>query len=229
MRLRGYAEARVPLTDRGRVLVRERGSCRKNSSYDAIEIRAARGGSALHDRKPVWREDESRQLVAEPLSGAQAFAVQLHAPRLVSREDDVGLECRLAQRATEGDAACIGAEADQLGVAARAWREALGPDVERLEQIRLPGAVRPVQQDDPRLEGQLERGVRAKVTKGDLVDDQPASRMGMIRYQKLSAGASMRPGRRRLMSLSCTVSAETASRPSRRKSGLKPISSSSPA
>ena len=50
----------------------------------------------------------------------------------------------------------------------------------------------------------------------------------MIRYQKLSSGAATRPGRRRLISLSRTVSPPTASRPSRRNSGLKPISSSSP-
>ena len=50
----------------------------------------------------------------------------------------------------------------------------------------------------------------------------------MIRYQKLSSGEAMSPGRKRLMSLSWTCRSTTASRPSRRKSGLKPISSSSP-
>jgi len=105
----------------------------------------------------------------------------------------------------------------------------LGPDVKRFEEVRLPGAVRAVQEDDTRLERELEGSVRAEVAEREPADDQPARRMGMIRYQKLSSGAAMRPGRRRLMSLSWIVSSATASRPSSRKSGVKPISSSYPA
>ena len=58
---------------------------------------------------------------------------------------------------------------------------------------------------------------------------QSGSRIGMIRYEKLSSGETIRPGRSGLISLSWTVSPVTASRPSLRKSGLKPISSGSPA
>jgi hypothetical protein len=167
--------------------------------------------------------------VPQPLGGAQALAVELDPARLVPREDDVRLERSVPDRSTQRDATRFGAEANQLRVASGARREALGPDMKRLEEVRLPGAVRAIEEDDAWLESQLERGIRAEVAERDLADDQPASRMGMIRYQKLSSGAEIKPGRRRLMSLSCTVSAATASRPSRRKSGLKPISSSSPA
>ena len=66
----------------------------------------------------------------------------------------------------------------------------------------LPGAVRTVEKDDSRLELELERGVRTEVAERDVADDQPARRMGMIRYQKLSSGEAMRPGRSGLMSLS---------------------------
>ena len=161
--------------------------------------------------------------------GLDPLAVEPDRPRIAAREDGVGLDCVRAARALERDPCRIRAEADHLHVSAGARREPLRPDVQRLEEVRLPGTVRPVQQDDTRHELELERRVRAEVAERDLADDQPARRMGMIRYQKLSSGAAMRPGRRRLISLSWTVSAATASSPSRRKSGLNPISSSSPA
>jgi hypothetical protein len=41
------------------------------------------------------------------------------------------------------------AEADELRVAARARREALRAEVQRLEQIRLAGAVLANDEDDP--------------------------------------------------------------------------------
>ena len=42
----------------------------------------------------------------------------------------------------------LDAEADQLRVAAGARREPLRADVERLEEVRLPGAVRAVKEHD---------------------------------------------------------------------------------
>jgi hypothetical protein len=51
----------------------------------------------------------------------------------------------------------------------------------------------------------------------------------MIRYQKSSPSACSKPGRSGLISFSCTSSEATDSMPSRRKSGLNPISSGSPA
>ena len=54
-------------------------------------------------------------------------------------------------------------------------------------------------------------------------------RIGMIRYRKpLPSPASIRPGRSGLMSFRTRSPASTLSRPSRRKSGLKPISNGSP-
>src|ERR1044072_1680694 len=100
--------------------------------------------------------------------------------------------------------------------------------MERLGEVRLACAVRAVQEEEARRQLEPERCVRAEVWKRDVADDQPARRMGMIRYQKLSSGAAISPGRSRLMSLSCTVSPATASSPSRRKSGLNAVSRSSP-
>jgi len=78
----------------------------------------------------------------------------------------------------------------------------LRADVKSLEEIRLASSIRAVQQHDARLELKLQTRVRAEVPERDLADDQRESRIGMIRYQKLSSGDVMSPGRKRLMSLS---------------------------
>ena len=77
--------------------------------------------------------------------------------------------------------------------------------MERLEQVRLAGPVRARDEHDPRLEGELEAWVRAEVAERDLADDKTAgiwrqsgSRIGMIRYEKLSSGETMRPGSERV-------------------------------
>ena len=46
----------------------------------------------------------------------------------------------------------------------------------------LPTPFRPDGEHEAGLEGELERGVRAVVTKREPADDQPARRIGMIRY-----------------------------------------------
>ena len=103
------------------------------------------------------------------------------------------------------------------------------PDVERLEEVRLPGAVCARHENEPRLELELEPGIRPEVAKRDSGDDQPASLIGMIRYQNESSSVDViRPGRRGLISFSLTVSLRTESTPSARNSALKPISSGSP-
>jgi hypothetical protein len=53
--------------------------------------------------------------------------------------------------------------------------------VQRLEQVRLAGAVRARDEDEPGLERELEPFVRAKVAERDALDDQPANLIGMIR------------------------------------------------
>ena len=74
------------------------------------------------------------------------------------------------------------AEADQLAVVTRARREALGREVKRLEQVRLADAVAADDEDDPGREVKVERRVRPIPAERYAIDDQPASRIGMIRY-----------------------------------------------
>src|SRR5207237_3786026 len=102
---------------------------------------------------------------------------------------------RPAPRARAPDSGARLAEADQLRVRARPRREALGPDVQRLEQVRLPRTVRPHDEHEPRLEPEVESRVRAVVAKRDRLDDQPASRIGMMRYVKSSPGEVITAGR----------------------------------
>jgi hypothetical protein len=99
---------------------------------------------------------------------------------------DLELQPAATVVAGKRDAGSLGAEPDELLVGARAGREPLCTDVERLEEVRLPGSVRPRDQDEPRLQCELEPFVAAEVSERDLADDQalllyPASLIGMIR------------------------------------------------
>jgi hypothetical protein len=53
--------------------------------------------------------------------------------------------------------------------------------MKRLEQVRLSDPVWPGHEHDARSETELQLMVRAKVSKRDVSDDQPASLIGMIR------------------------------------------------
>jgi hypothetical protein len=74
------------------------------------------------------------------------------------------------------------AELDQLAVVASARRKALRCEVERLEQVRLADAVAADDEDDPGREVEVERRVRPIPAERYAIDDQPARRIGMIRY-----------------------------------------------
>ena len=81
---------------------------------------------------------------------------------------------------TFGDDPCaVFAETDQLGVRARARGEALCRHVEALEQVGLAGAVGTDGEHDPRLEAELESGVRPVVAEGERPDDQPATKASL--------------------------------------------------
>ena len=62
----------------------------------------------------------------------------------------------------------------------------------------LPAPFAPDRENQPGLERQLQTGVRAEVREEDRGDDQPARRIGMIRYQKSSSGALEQSGPQRV-------------------------------
>ena len=105
------------------------------------------------------------------------------------------------------------AEADELRVGARARREALRADVQRLEQVRLAGAVRPDRRARAparaRARAARRSGSRLSATDGD---DQPARRIGMIRYRKSSPSPCSSAGRSGLISFSAQLVADAPTR-----------------
>ena len=172
----------VPLRKRREVRLRNVGTCREEAAERTVEVRASCCRPALHDRQPVWGEDERRDLASQRLGRRQACAVQRRLLRLPLAERHGELERRRATAAANRDACGRLAEANELRVLAGARREPLRRDVQRLEQVRLPDAVRPDGEHDARLEVEIERRVRPVLAKSDVLDDQPASRIGMIRY-----------------------------------------------
>ena len=180
-------ERGVSLRERREVVLRHAGARRAEPAEHAVEVRAAGGRPALDDGQPVGREDERRDLASQRLGRRQpsrrSAAPPSPGPAAASREISTASRraCRRRRRAPRRLA-----EADQLRVLARARREALRRDVQRLEQVRLADAVRPDDEHDAGRERELERRVRAVVAKRDVLDDQaraqPASLIGMIRY-----------------------------------------------
>ena len=171
---RDAAERGVALRERGAVRGRQARARRQQAAQRAVDVRAAYGGAALDDREPVGREDERRDLRPQLLGRAQRRAVHGCALRRTGAERDLELDRdrRRAPTAQRHPGGAL-AEADQLRVGARARREALRADVQRLEQVRLAGAVRPDDEHEPRLEVEVEPGVRAEVAERDVRDDQP--------------------------------------------------------
>jgi hypothetical protein len=137
---------------------------RRPATERAIEIRAPRGRAAFDDDQAVRREDDRRDLAAELLGRLQPCPVQARPLRGPGVQDDVDLERRPAAGAGERDSRAFSPEADQARIGARAGREALGADVQRLEQVRLAGPVRADDEYEPRLQPELEAGVRAEIS-----------------------------------------------------------------
>ena len=76
------AQRRVPLRERGEIVLRHRRARREEARERPVEVRAARGGPALHDGEAVRGEDERRDLAAERLGGRQLRAVHACLLRL---------------------------------------------------------------------------------------------------------------------------------------------------
>jgi hypothetical protein len=156
------------------VLGRHTRTGRKEPPQSAVEVRPPRSRPSLDDDEAVRREDERRDLRAELFGCAKGCAVQSSLLRIAGAKSDLDLEPGAAPGAAQLDPRGLGAEANELSIVPAPRREALRPDVERLEQIRLARAVPADRQYEPRGQLQLERRVRAVVAKRDFVDDQPA-------------------------------------------------------
>jgi len=124
---------------------------RRPAAERAVEVRAPRGRAAFDDDQAVWREDDRGDLAAELLGRPQLRSVQARPLRGAGVQDDVEVERRAAPFASQGDSRAFTAEANQARVGAGARREALRADMQRLEQVRLAGAVRADDENETRL------------------------------------------------------------------------------
>ena len=123
--------------------------------------------------------ESSRRSDSADASRAPFRSASFAWPSRSVSETPTGAEPR---RAGEFDSRRALAEANQLRVVSCAGREPLRGDVQRLEQVRLAGAVSTDHEDDPLREVEVERRVRPVLTERYVIADQPASLIGMIRY-----------------------------------------------
>src|SRR5262249_7563008 len=152
----------------------------------AVEVRAPHGRRTLDEREAVGGEDERGELASQLFGGAEACAVQDCPLPLVPAQRELDADPGPAPEAVGDDTAGLLADTDDVAVGPRARRETLGAQVQRLDQVRLAGPVRADEQHEPGLERELEPRVGADVPERDRLDDQPARRIGMIRYEKSS-------------------------------------------
>src|SRR4029077_12715487 len=123
---------------------------------------------ALQQLEPVRQKDaqERPELdVEQPLHGSPVGAHQLHRTRVsVGRsEADAQLVRALAVAALNDNAGGLLSEAHELALVAGAWRTGGASVIERLQQVRLAGAVRPVYDRQARPETGLGACVGAEV------------------------------------------------------------------
>src|SRR5439155_12232510 len=233
------AEQRVALREHTRILAARSSTHRPQSGHELVEMRAAQRRRALHQVETVGREHaEQGALLALQRAlerGAVAGNHLLGAPLPVNLQADAQLMPFALILDPHHDARRAGAEAHQLAIVARARGARCAGEVDRLQEVGLPRAVGPVHDRQARAELCVGAGVGAKVA--HLHAEHPHGgaaqtlrRMGMIRYTKSPpSGDSISPGRRGFISFSTSSSDSTLSSPSRRNSGLKPISKRSPA
>ncbi len=99
-----YAPERgVPLCERGRIFLRQSRTRREEPGENAVEIGATHRGAALHDRQPVGREDERRELPPERLRRCQTRAVELGGLPGAGGELDANLVRDAAARELQAD------------------------------------------------------------------------------------------------------------------------------
>src|SRR5204863_9604767 len=119
-------------------------------------------------------EHQRRNLGTQLLRCAQRRAVDLSLLRSANLDRQLELERRAAACPLQCDSPRAFSESDELRVRARARRKPLRADVQRLEQVRLAGAVLADYEDETGPKVEVEPRVRPDVAQGDRRDDQTA-------------------------------------------------------
>ena len=174
-------EGRVALAERGRVRGRHVGTGRQDPGHHPVEVRAAQRRPALDDGQPVGGERQRVDAGAQLLGGAHGRAVPADPLRLSIGEPYLCRDGCTAALSVDPRQTGVGAVPHDLRVLARPERDALCGEVHGLEKVRLARAVPPGDEDEPRLEPELQPGVRADVAERHLLHDQvgaPSRRAG---------------------------------------------------
>ncbi len=232
-------EQRVALREHARVGAALAVAQRPEGGDELVEVCAANARWALEQLQALGHEDaqqRSLRKLDQALDGRAVTAHALDRARVLGQRAvaDGQLVLALAVADTHADPRSGLAEAHQLALVARPRRAPGAAEVDRLEQVGLARAVGPVHDGQARPERGLGAGVGAKVAQLDAEHAhaglrQTLRRIGMIRYTNCPpSGDSITPGRSGLMSFRTSSSDSTLSSPSRRNSGLKPMSNGSP-
>ena len=142
------AESRVPLREGSQVILWGGQTGRKQPSGGSVEVRSASCRATFYNRQPVRCEDESGKLAPKELCGGQPGAVELRLLGGASGEPHRHRVMDGRAHHVERQQSFLLTEAHELPLGPRAWREPLGADMKRLEQVGLPGPVLTHHQDD---------------------------------------------------------------------------------
>ena len=179
---RGAPQRGVSLRDRLCVLAGQRGTRGEQPAGHTVDVRAADGGPGLHDGEAVGREHERRGGRAYTLERLGRGAVDLRALPFAGPKRDLegDLSALPAALCTHVEpVGCHGARGSRpAGSAGEKPCVATCSDSRRFV---LPAPFGPGREHEPRLQREIQGGVRAEVAKCEARDDQSGSRMGMIR------------------------------------------------
>ncbi len=199
-------------------------------------MRAAQRRRALDELEAVGQEDADERAHAARRAGARPAH---RRPSGASPRRARSRRSARARRRGRGRRPRPGPPAASKRTTSRSFDGPAGApraaEVQRLEEVRLARAVRPVDDGEPLAQrdvGAL-RSVRKSRRRRRVRPPTAASDVQADRHDQVEEAAAVggldRPGRSGLMSLRTTSSAPALSRPAVRKSGLKPISNGSPA
>ncbi len=130
---------------------------------DLVEMRATNARGTLEQLQAVGHEHAQQRAVLDieqPLDGRAVGAHALGLPRL---EADAQLVLLRAVAEPHAHPSGVLPEAHQLALVARARRAPGAAEVDRLEQVRLTGAVRSVHDGQPVAQGGLGARIGAEV------------------------------------------------------------------
>ena len=216
---------------RRRRIPRETASRRVQTGVHTVEVGAPRGRAALDDDQAVGGEGKRRKLARKGSVEARRApsSSAVFPPPLDSR---TVTSCATRSRASpERDPGRRPPRTGSAGASERVRGEnPCSPTWTASSRFVLPAPFGADDEHEPRLE---RRGRAARTTGSSRsetrADDQPASRIGMIRYVKSSLSPWSTAGPERADQLERPRRRRRTRCPSRRNSALKPISSGSAA